>query len=174
MATIRLNSGLHLLASRIISLPKSEASGLRKTTLPFNSLAHRTTWPGSALIPGVITSDWWASGVVADTVSIVNVLSMNNGVTGINSATDTSVNVVSNGFNNKVGKLDVKYTLQNCFNNKGEFIIASSEVRSISVSNFKNVTGATTLILMDDGTTNTLIPSNIVKQLELNFKDYTT
>ena len=23
---------------------KSEASGLRKTTLPFNSLAHRTTW----------------------------------------------------------------------------------------------------------------------------------
>ena len=38
----------------------------------------------------------------------------------------------------------------------------------------KKVEGATTLILKDDGTTNTLIPSNIVNQLELNFEGYTT
>lgn len=137
----------------------------------FKSVASQTDY---AQIPGFITSDWYASDVVADTVSINNVLSINNGVTGIDNATNTSVSIVSNVFNNKDGILDVEYTLQNWFNNKGEFIRASSVVRSISVSNFKNVTGATTLILKDDGTTNTLIPSNIVKQLELNFKDYTT
>ena len=137
----------------------------------FKSVASQTDY---AQIPGFITSDWYASDVVADTVSIDNVLSINNGVTGINNATDTSRTIVSKVFNNKDGILDVKYTLQNRFNNKGEFIRASSEVRSISVSNFKNVTGATTLILKDDGTTNTLIPSNIVNQLELNFEGYTT
>ena len=103
----------------------------------FKSVASQTDY---AQIPGFITSDWYASVVVADSVSIDNVLLITNGVTGIDNATDTSRTIVSKVFNNKDGMLDVIYTLQNRFNNKGEFIRASSEVRSISVSNFKNVT----------------------------------
>ena len=138
----------------------------------FKSVAGQTNY---AQIPDFDTTKYYASDVVEDGSGVTTdqVLAINNGVTGtLNS--NTTANIVSKVFNNKDGTLGVKYTLQNYFNNNGELIRASSQVREISVPNFKNVTGATTLILKDDGTTNTLIPSNIVKQLELNFKDYTT
>lgn len=137
----------------------------------FKSVARQTNY---AQIDSFTTTDWYASDVVAGKdVTTENVFTINNGVTGI-AGSDTTVNIVSKVFNNKDGILDVGYTFQNYFDQYGQLIRTRSLVQNVSVSNFKKVPGATTLILKDDGTTNTLIPSNIVKQLEINFQDYTT
>ena len=138
----------------------------------FKSVAGQTNY---AQIPTFITNNFYASDVVyGKGVKIEDVLAINNGVIGINNATDTRVKIVSQSFNNKLGILDVDYTLQNYFDQFGAFKSTISPVQTSEVSNFKKVEGATTLILKDDGTTNTLIPSNIVNQLELNFEGYTT
>ena len=65
-------------------------------------------------------------------------------------------------------------TLQNYLDQFGAFKRTISPVQTSEVSNFNEVEGATTLILEDDGTTNTLLPSNIVSQVEPNFEGYTT
>lgn len=138
----------------------------------FKSVESQTNY---AQIPTFITNKFYASDVVhGNGVKIDDVLTINNGVIGINPSTDTIVNIVSQSFNNKSGILEVGYTFQNYFDQFGSFKITRSSVQTSEVPNFKKVEGATTLILKDDGTTNTLIPSNIVKQLELNFEGYTT
>ncbi len=137
----------------------------------FKSVARQTNY---AQIDSFITTNWYASDVAnGPDVTTDNVFMINNGVTGV-PGSNTTVNIVSKVFNNKEGILDVGYTLQNYFDQYGQLIRTKSLVQNVSVSNFKKVPGATTLILKDDGTTNTLIPSNIVKQLEINFETYTT
>ncbi len=137
----------------------------------FKSVARQTNY---AQINSFITTNWYASDVVdGKDVTTENVFMINNGVTGI-PGSNTTVNIVSKDFDNKVGSLKVSYTIQNYFDQSGQLIRTKSLVRDITVSNFKKVPGATTLILKDDGTTNTLIPSNIAKQLEINFEEYIT
>ena len=74
----------------------------------FKSVAGQTNY---AQIPTFITNNFYASDVVyGKGVKIEDVLAINNGVTGINNATDTRVKIVSQSFNNKLGILDVDYT----------------------------------------------------------------
>ena len=135
----------------------------------FKSVARQTNYDQ---IDSFVTTNWYASDVVAGIdITTENVFMINNGITGTPNS-NTIVNIESKKFNNKDGKLDVGYTLQNYFNQFGQFIQTKSLVRNISVSNFKRVDGVTTLILKDVGTTNTLIPSNIAKQIEINFETY--
>ena len=63
-------------------------------------------------------------------MKIEDVLAIDNGVIGINNATDTRVKIVSQSFNNKLGILDVDYSLQNYFDQFGAFKSTISPVHT--------------------------------------------
>ncbi|MGL5246461.1 MAG: hypothetical protein ACRC8C_02760 [Mycoplasmoidaceae bacterium] len=137
----------------------------------FKSETNQTTYDK---LDSFIPVGRYASDVVNGTIPIANVLGIKNGVANLSSSQNTVVDVVSLRFNNIIGELNVDYTLQNFFDGNGAYITNKSRVFNTNIPTFKLVPGPTFVGLREGIIGNTLIPSTIAQQLELDVLNYTS
>lgn len=136
----------------------------------FKSVANQTIY--SPVPPGLFPiGSTYASDITEDNVD--NVFEVLNGVQNLSPSQDTKLNIKNISFDNKIGKLIVRYTLINYFDQSGQYITREmNPVQEIELNGFKIVPGVTTFGLKPGIVGNTLIPSTIARELESDFKNF--
>ncbi|MGL5246462.1 MAG: hypothetical protein ACRC8C_02765 [Mycoplasmoidaceae bacterium] len=145
-----------------------------KQTLKIDALKSIPNPTSYDKVDSFIPENFYASDVENEIIPIANVLEIKNGFeNNLSPSQNTIVNVVSNTFDNFSGTLKIEYTLDNYFDEHGEYISrppSTPPTRSIELSGFKTITGASSLVLKSD--MNSLLPSTIANELKNDFKSY--
>ncbi|MGL5246463.1 MAG: hypothetical protein ACRC8C_02770 [Mycoplasmoidaceae bacterium] len=149
--------------------PDKDPNKILKQKLTINRLK---SVPGPTFydkVDSFIPENFYASDVESKIIDINNIFKLNNAVTNSSTNKNTKITELSNTFDNLSGTLRIEYTLENYFDEIGDYISPPSS-RSIELSGFKKITGATSLVLKSD--MNSLLPSTIANELKNDFKSY--